>query len=101
MKHQKTKKNYAPSACSSQRLRDVLLRYAPAPSISLNVDKHLVISAANMFQSLLCLRNLTYANAADPAKVRVYADLPEQRVRASVELMRPMLWSPASDGERN
>jgi hypothetical protein len=47
-----------------------------------------------MLQSLLCLNNLTYANAADPAKVRVYADLAEQRVRALVELMRPMLWNP-------
>ena len=93
MEHQEAKRNYAPSAGSSQPLRDVPHRYAPAPPISLNVDKHLVISAANMLKSLLCLSNLTHANAADPAKVRVYADLAELRVRALVELMRPMLWN--------
>jgi hypothetical protein len=43
------------------------------------MDKDFVISAANILQTLLCLSNLTRAEAADPGKVRVYANLAEEK----------------------
>jgi len=59
------------------------------------MDKDFVISAANILQALLCLSNLTRAQAGDPGKVREYANLAEEKLQALGELMRPMLWNPA------
>ena len=59
------------------------------------MDKDFVISAANSFQALLCLSNLMSAEAHDPAKVRVYAYLVEERLQALGKLICPMLWNPA------
>ena len=51
-------------------------------SASAGMDKDFVISAANTLQALICLSNLMSAEADDPAKVRVYAHLVEQRLQA-------------------
>jgi hypothetical protein len=56
------------------------------------MDKDFVISAANSLQALLRLSNLMSAQADDPAKVRVYAHLLEQRLQALGKLVCPMLW---------
>jgi hypothetical protein len=56
------------------------------------MDKAFVISAANILQALLCLSNLTRAEAEDPSKVRAYASLTDEKLQALGELMRPMLW---------
>jgi hypothetical protein len=59
------------------------------------MDKNFVISAANNLQALLCLSNLMSTEADDPAKVRVYAHLVEQRLQALGKLVCPMLWNAA------
>jgi len=56
-------------------------------------DKDFVIGAANSLQALLFLSNLMHANADDPAKVRLYAHLVEQRLQALGKLVCPMLWN--------
>jgi hypothetical protein len=58
------------------------------------MDKDFVISVANILQALICLSNLTRAEADDSCKVRVYANLAEEKLQALGVLMRPMLWNP-------
>jgi hypothetical protein len=76
-----------------------LLENAPAVRTSVfpalaGIDKDFVISAANSLQALFCLSNLMSAEADDPAKVRVYAHLVEQRLLGLGKLLCPMLWNP-------
>ena len=61
-------------------------------STSTNVDKEFVISAGNSLQALIVLSSLIHANADDPAKVRLFTRLVEQRVQALGKLICPMLW---------
>jgi hypothetical protein len=58
------------------------------------IDKNFVLAASDILQALLCLNYLTSANANDSSKVRVYANLADERVYALRQLMRPMLWNP-------
>jgi hypothetical protein len=87
--------DFASSACSAHPPEDAPSRHASESLASTGMDKDFVISAANILQALLCLSNLMSAEADDPAKVRVYAHLVEQRLQALGKLVCPMLWSPA------
>ena len=60
---------------------------------SVGMDKNFAIGAGNILQTLLCLSHLTSADADDSSKVRVYADLANERLQALSELMHPMLWN--------
>jgi len=85
----------ASSTCLAKLPEDTASGHAsgyPAPA---GVDKDFVIGAANILQALLCLSNLMSAEADDPAKVRVYAYLDEQRLQALGKLICPMLWNAA------
>ena len=93
MGHQEAKSDSAFSVCCCQSLPDAPVLDAPSSSISFN--KELTIDTANILQSLVFLSNLIQANAVDPAKVRAYAHLAEEKVRELGELIRPMLWNPA------
>jgi len=57
-------------------------------------DKNFVLSAGNILQVLLCLSNLTREHAGDPGKVRVYANLADEKLQALGKLICPMLWNP-------
>jgi hypothetical protein len=57
------------------------------------MDKEFVISAGNSLQALLVLSNLIHTNADDPAKVRLFTHLAEQKLQALGKLICPMLWS--------
>jgi hypothetical protein len=82
-------------ASSAYRSADALVERVSGSSASTGMDKNFVISAANSLQALLCLSNLMSAEADDPAKVRVYAHLIEQRLQALGKLVCPMLWNAA------
>jgi hypothetical protein len=82
------------SACFAQPLEDTLVGVGSGASTSAGLDKAFVISAANILQALVCLSNLIRAEADDSGKVRVYANLAEEKLQALGELMRPMLWNP-------
>jgi hypothetical protein len=91
--HQMMKVDFASSHCSvahseSKPAWDASGVLAPA-----GIDKNFVISAANILQTLLCLSNLTNADADDASKVREYAKLADEKLQALGELMRPMLWN--------
>ena len=92
LKHKILRVEFASSVRSPEDAPVVRASEFPA---SAGMDKDFVISAANSLQALLCLSNLMSAGADDPAKVRVYANLVEEKLRALGELMRPMLWNPA------
>ena len=82
------------SACSARLPEDAPAGRAPGLSTSAGMDKDFVISAANILQTLICLSNLMGAQADDAGKVRVYANLAEEKLRALGKLMRPLLWNP-------
>ena len=82
-------------ASSARRSADASVERASGSSASAAVDKDFIISAANSLQALLCLSNLMSAEADDPTKVRVYAQLVEQRLQALGKLVCPMLWNAA------
>ena len=88
-----TRVDFAPAACSAQPWEDPPAGRASGSSASAGMDKDFVISAANSLQALVFLSNLMGAEADDPAKVRVYAHLVEQRVQALGKLICPMLWN--------
>ena len=79
------------SACSAQFPEDTLV--GSGASASAGLDKAFVISAANILQGLIGLSHLMRANADDASKVRLYANLAEEKVQALGGLMRPMLWN--------
>ena len=87
--------NVASSACSAQPPEDAPAGRASGSSASAGMDKDFIISAANILQALLCLSSLMRAEADNPGKVRVCANLAEEKLLALGELMRPMLWNPA------
>jgi len=89
-----TRVYFASSAGSAQPPEDVPVGRGSGSSASADMDKDFVIRAANILQTLLCLSNLTRAEADDPGKVRVYANLVEEKLQALGTLMRPMLWNP-------
>ena len=101
MGHQEAKRSSVGSAFFSDPFEPAPVADAPSSSTSRNVDKDFTIKVADVLQGLICLNNLLHANAADPAKVRVYANLAEERVRALGELLRPMLWNSICHGERS
>jgi hypothetical protein len=80
----------ASPAYSSQPTKDLGVH---GSSASAGIDKEFVISTANSLQALLVLSNLIHTNADDPAKVRLFTHLVEQRVQALGKLICPMLWS--------
>jgi hypothetical protein len=80
------------STGSAQSRQGISAGHTSGSSASVGLDKAFVISAANILQALLCLSNLTRAEAGDPSKVLAYASLTEEKLRALGELMRPMLW---------
>jgi hypothetical protein len=82
------------SACSAQCPEDTLEGSGSGASASAGLDKAFVISAANILQALIGLSHLIHADADDAAKVRVYANLAEEKLQALGDLMRPMLWNP-------
>jgi hypothetical protein len=88
------KVDFASSACSTQPPEDTLVGDESGSSASAGLDKAFVISAANILQALACLSNLIRAEADDSGKVRVYANIAEEKLQALGELMRPMLWNP-------
>jgi hypothetical protein len=55
-------------------------------------DKHFVIRATDILESLLCINYLICWEADDPDKVRNYANMADERTKALRELLRPMLW---------
>jgi hypothetical protein len=85
--------DFAPAACSAQTREDARLGRTSVVSVPADINKDFVISAGNSLQVLLCLSNLMSAHADDPAKVRVYAHLLEQRLQAFGKLICPMFWS--------
>jgi len=90
--HEMKRVDFASSACSAQFRLDAPAGCASGSSASAGLDKDFVISAGNILQALLCLSHLTRTKADDPGKVRVYANLAEEKLQALGELMRPMLW---------
>jgi hypothetical protein len=83
----------APSAFPTLPLEVPPVWDASGRLASAGIDKNFVISAGNILQILLCLSNLTRADANDSIKVREYADLTDEKLLALGELMRPMLWN--------
>ena len=90
---QTMKVDLASSACSIASPRDTPVWDASGSLASAGIDKNFVISAGNILQTLLCLSHLMSAEANDSSKVRVYANLTNERLQALSELMRPMLWN--------
>lgn len=84
----------APLLGSAQPPEDAPAGRASGVSASAGLDKDFVISVSNILQALICLSNLMSAEANDPAKVRVYGRLMEQRVQTLGKLICPMLWNP-------
>jgi hypothetical protein len=72
---------FASSVCSVTPPEGRPVWDASGSLASAGIDKSFVINAANILQTLLCLNNLTNAEAEDPSKVRVY-DPPPQRLPA-------------------
>jgi hypothetical protein len=91
--HRIMRVDFASSAGSIHPSEDALVGYVSGSSAS-GLDKTFVIGAANILQCLICLSNLIRAEADDSDKVRVYANLAEEKVQALIELMRAMLWNP-------
>jgi hypothetical protein len=91
--HKMLRVDPASSACSAQPPEDPPAEHVPSSSASAGEDKEFVISSANSLQALLFLSNLMHANADDPAKVRLYVHLVEQRLQALGKLVCPMLWN--------
>jgi hypothetical protein len=89
--------DFASSACSAQPPEETPLGHASESAASAVIYKAFVINAANILQALACLSNLMLADADDSGKVRVYANLAEEKLQALGELMRPMLWSPTGE----
>jgi hypothetical protein len=87
--------DFASSVRGSHFQKDAPVGEPSASSASADMDKDFILSVANCLQALLCLSNLMSAQADDPAKVRVYANLVEQRLQALSKLLSPMLWEPA------
>jgi hypothetical protein len=83
----------APSAFPTRPLELPPVWDASGRLASAGIDKDFALSAGNILQILLCLSNLTRADANDSVKVREYADLTDERLLALSELMRPMLWN--------
>ena len=83
MEHKMMSIDFASSVCSTQLPKDAPARHASGSSASTGMDKDFVLSAGNILQALLCLSDLMSAEADDPAKVRVYAYLVEQRLPGS------------------
>jgi hypothetical protein len=83
---------FASSVCSVTPPEGRPVWDASGSLASAGIDKSFVINAANILQTLLCLNNLTNAEAEDPSKVRVYAKLADERIQTLGELMGPMLW---------
>lgn len=96
MGHEMKRVDFASLACSAHSPKDALVGGPSASSASADMDKDFILSAANSLQALLCLSNLMSAQADDPAKVRMYANLVEQRLQALGKLICPMLWKPTS-----
>jgi hypothetical protein len=90
LEHHKISVDSASSACSAQPEDPSAVRGSTA---SASADKAFVISAANSLQALLFVSNLMHTNADDPAKVRLYVHLLEQRLQALGKLICPMLWN--------
>jgi hypothetical protein len=90
-----TKRVLAFSTGSAVSRQDTPVGRASVSSASAAMDKDFIISAADILQVLLCLSNLMRAEADNPGKVRVCANLAEEKLLALGELMRPMLWNPA------
>jgi hypothetical protein len=92
--HKIMRVDFASSTGSIQPSEDALAGYGSGSSASASHDKTFVIGAANILQGLICLSNLIRAEADNSDKVRVYANLTEEKVQALGELMRPTLWNP-------
>ncbi len=93
MAHKISIVDFASSADSSAySTEDAPVGLASGFTVSAGMDKDFVLSAANSLQALLCLSHLMTAQADDPAKVRRYAHLVEQRLREMGKLICPMLW---------
>jgi hypothetical protein len=84
------------AVCSALPTEHSPVGHASESSLSTNLDKTFVIDAANILQALICLSDLMNADAEDPGKVRVYANLAKENLMALGELMRPMLWKPGA-----
>jgi hypothetical protein len=84
-----------PTSSASSAPEDAPVWDASGALASVGIDKKFVISAGNILQTLLCLSNLTRAEANNSVKVREYADLTDEKLLALGELMRPMRWNPA------
>jgi hypothetical protein len=69
------------------------MRDATGALVAPAIDKKVVIGAANILQTLLCLTALMGTDAEDSSKVRVYANLADDKLHALCDLMRPMLWN--------
>ena len=82
------------SAGSAQPPEDTLAGSGSGPSASAGLDKAFVISAANILQGLISMLHLIREDADDADKVRMYAKLGEEKLRALRDLMRPLLWNP-------
>jgi hypothetical protein len=82
------------SACCAQPPEDTLVGPGSRSTASAVLDKAFVISAANILQGLIGVSYLMRADADDSGKVRLYANLAEEKLQALSDLMRPMLWNP-------
>jgi hypothetical protein len=64
------------------------MQLAPA----LNMQKVLSLRATDILAALNCLNYLISQEAEDPAKVRQYTTMAQERLHAFSELMGPVLW---------
>jgi hypothetical protein len=82
------------SACCTESTEDILVAPGSGASGSAGLCKSFVISAANILQALIGVSYLMRADADDSDKVRMYANLVEEKSQALSDLMRPILWNP-------
>lgn len=94
MGHKMMRVDFASSAGSTLFSEDATAGYRSETSAPAGLGKTFIISAANTLQTLVCLSSLMRAYADDSGKVRLYANLAEEKLQVLGELMRPRLWNP-------
>ncbi len=61
---------------------------------TLTIERPFAMRAVDIIATLNCLNYLTSEEAEDPAKVREYTTMTQERLHAFAELIGPMPWIP-------
>jgi hypothetical protein len=62
--------------------------------LTLKIERPFAMRAVDILATLNCLNYLSSQEAEDPAKVRQYATMTQERLHAFAELIGPLLWIP-------